>query len=332
MDMAMVKQEQGETLRKYMRCFFDKRATVVDVTDKEVIGLFQDGLYHRRTFEDFGRRRPSSITKLKDMITSWANEEDKANAKYDAIHGKSKQNAGGSSNNNRDQGGRNNYSGPNHKRKPDNTVAAIQHPAKDNSKKTSGGFKDLLKEKCPWLLEGNHTTEQCYQLRQALKESPDPWRPHDKKCKKKADEGNDNFQEPDKTVNVLFGRLPIRRSQKATRREVLNIEPAVPTPLRWSEVPITFSRADQWTSFSEPGRFSLVLNPVVVGSRLNKVLIDDRSGLNVLFTKTLKKMKLDITHMLTKSTSPFYGIVPGNASIPLGSVVLPVTFGETREN
>jgi hypothetical protein len=33
-------------------------------------------------------------------------------------------------------------------------------------------------------------------------------------------------------------------------------------------------------------------------------------------------MKLDITHMLTKSTSPFYGIVLGNA----------VTFGETREN
>jgi hypothetical protein len=112
----------------------------------------------------------------------------------------------------------------------------------------------------------------------------------------------------------------------------LNIEPAVPTPLRWSEVPITFSRVDQWTSFSKPGRFPLVLKLVVAGSRLNKVLIDGGSGLNVLFTKTLKKMKLDITHMLTKSTSPFYGIVPGNAAIPLGSVVLPVTFGETREN
>jgi hypothetical protein len=153
-----------------MRRFFDKRATVVDVTDKEVIDLFQNGLYHRRTFEDFDRRRPSSITKLKDMITSWADKEDKANAKYDAIRGKSKQNPGGSNNNNnnnRDQGGRNNnnYSGPNSKRKPDNTVAAIQRPAKDNSKKTSGGFKDFLKEKCPWHLEGNHTTEQCYQLR-----------------------------------------------------------------------------------------------------------------------------------------------------------------------
>jgi hypothetical protein len=92
MDLAMVKQEQGETLRKYMRRFFDKHATVVDVTDKEVIDLFQDGLYHRCTFEDFGRRRPRSIPHLKDMITAWADEEDKANAKYDAIRGKSKQN------------------------------------------------------------------------------------------------------------------------------------------------------------------------------------------------------------------------------------------------
>jgi hypothetical protein len=95
---------------------------------------------------------------------------------------------------------------------------------------------------------------------------------------------------------------------------------------------ITFSRADQWTSFSEPGCFPLVLKPVVMGSRLNKVLIDCGSGLNVLFSKTLMKMKLDITHMLTKSTSPFYGIVVGNVAIPLGSVVLLVSFGETMEN
>jgi hypothetical protein len=213
MDLAMVKQEQGKTLRKYMRRFFDKRATVVDVINKEVIGLFQDGLYHRRTFEDFGRRRPSSITHLKDMITSWADEEDKANAKYDAIRGKSKQNAGSNNNNSGNQGGRNsNYSGPNRKHKLDNTVEAIQCPAKDNSKKTSGGFKDLLKEKCPCHLDGNHTTEQCYQLRRALKDTLEPRHPHDKKGKKKADEGNNDFQEPDKTVNVLFGGLPNRRA------------------------------------------------------------------------------------------------------------------------
>jgi hypothetical protein len=156
-----------------MRHFFDKRTIVVDVTNKEAIDLFQDSLYHCRTFEDFGRRHPSSITKHKDMIPSWADEEDKANAKYDAIRGKSKQNPSGSNNNNnRDQGGcnNNNYGCPKRKRKPDNTVAAIQRLAKNNTKKTCGGFKDLLKDKCPWHLEGNHTPKQCYQLRRALKD------------------------------------------------------------------------------------------------------------------------------------------------------------------
>jgi hypothetical protein len=44
MELAMVKQQQGETLCQYMQRFFDKRATIVDITDKEVIDLFQDGL------------------------------------------------------------------------------------------------------------------------------------------------------------------------------------------------------------------------------------------------------------------------------------------------
>lgn len=35
--------------------------------------------------------------------------------------------------------------------------------------------------------------------------------------------------------------------------------------------------------------------------------------------------------MLTPTDSPFYGIVPGNATIPLGQVVLPVTF-DTKEH
>jgi hypothetical protein len=43
---------------------------------------------------------------------------------------------------------------------------------KDSNKKTLGSFKDLLKEKCLWHSENNHTTVQCFQLRRALKETP----------------------------------------------------------------------------------------------------------------------------------------------------------------
>jgi hypothetical protein len=32
------------------------------------------------------------------------------------------------------------------------------------------------------------------------------------KGKKKVDEGNSDFQEPDKTMNVLFGGLPTKRA------------------------------------------------------------------------------------------------------------------------
>jgi hypothetical protein len=79
------------------------------------------------------------------------------------------------------------------------------------------------------------------------------------------------------------------------------------------------------------GKFLLVLDLVVAGSQLTRVLIDGRSNLNLLFASTLKKMGLDISKMLTPSKAPFYGIVPGNAVTPLGSVVLPVTFG-TKDN
>jgi hypothetical protein len=113
--------------------------------------------------------------------------------------------------------------------------------------------------------------------------------------------------------------------------EIMSVEPAAPRPLRWLGVPISFSHDDQWTSFSEPGKFPLVLDPVVAEVRLTKVLIDGGSGLNLIFASTLRKMGLDFTDMLVPSKSPFYGIVPGNAAHPLGTVVLLVTSG-TREN
>jgi hypothetical protein len=48
----------------------------------------------------------------------------------------------------------------------------------------------------------------------------------------------------------------------------LSIKPAIQKPLRYSEIPISFSMEDRWTSFSEPEKFPLVLDPVVAGSQL----------------------------------------------------------------
>ena len=77
-------------------------------------------------------------------------------------------------------------------------------------------------------------------------------------------------------------------------REIMAIEPATPTYLKWSERLIFFSRADQWTSFYNPGRYPLVLDPTMAGAKLSKVLIDGESGLNLIFAGTLRKMGGDL--------------------------------------
>ena len=82
---------------------------------------------------------------------------------------------------------------------------------------------------------------------------------------------------------------------------------------------------------SEPGKFPLVLDLVVQGSKLTRVLIDDGSGLNLIFAGTLAKMGLNYMSLLTPSKALFYSIIPRNSSTPIGSVTLPVTFG-TEEN
>jgi len=60
---------------------------------------------------------------------------------------------------------------------------------------------------------------------------------------------------------------------------------------------------------------------------VTKVLIDGGAGLNIIFSETLRKMGLQLAGMITPTSTPFYGIVPGKAAMPLGQITLPVTFG-----
>jgi hypothetical protein len=181
--------------------------------------------------------------------------------------------------------------------------------------------------------KSQHTLFECVSLRKSLNA---PLLPQDRKRKDQGDNdkgdksGAQDFQDLKNVINVIFGGeggFPSKRVQKQALREILSVEPAIQKPQKYSEVPISISRDDQWTSFFEPGKFPLVLDPVLAGSQLTRVLINGGSVLNLLFESTLKKMRLNISKMLTPSRAPFHGVIPGNAATPLGSVVLPVTFG-----
>jgi hypothetical protein len=66
------------------------------------------------------------------------------------------------------------------------------------------------------------------------------------------------------------------------------------------------------------------------GAFLPETLVDGGSSLNIIFTETLRKKDFDFNKM-TAYDEPFYGVVPGKASYPIGRVCLPVTFS-TKDN
>src|SRR5436190_3199365 len=121
-----------------------------------------------------------------------------------------------------------------------------------------------------------------------------------------------------------------KRKQKLTARDINAITPATPKYLKWSEAPITFSRADHPDHIPHPGRYPLVLDLIVWMIRLNRVLIDGGNGLNILFAKTLDDMKIPCSK-LERSRAPFHRVIPGTSATPLRTIKLPVKLG-SREN
>ena len=79
---------------------------------------------------------------------------------------------------------------------------------------------------------------------------------------------------------------------------------ANPSYRPWSEISITFSRADQWADIPYTGHFPLILDTTVQKVLFRKVLVDGGSALNLLFAGALRELGLGIID-LTPSDSSF---------------------------
>jgi hypothetical protein len=108
-----------------------------------------------------------------------------------------------------------------------------------------------------------------------------------------------------------------RRKQKLTAWEVMAVSLATPEYLKWSEVPITFDRNDHLDFVPKPRPYPLIVSPITKDVKLNRVLIDGGSSLNILFLKTFDQMGLSRS-LLHPSRAPVHGIVPGAVATPVG--------------
>ena len=76
-----------------------------------------------------------------------------------------------------------------------------------------------------------------------------------------------------------------------------------------------------------PGR-ALVVDPVVGGTRLTKVLMDGGSGLNLLYVEALRGMGI-LMSKLSESNMRFHGIILAKKADSLGQITLDVVFGDS---
>jgi hypothetical protein len=70
-----------------------------------------------------------------------------------------------------------------------------------------------------------------------------------------------------------------------------------------------------------------VVDPIVGMKWLTKVLMDEGSSLNIMYTETLDAMGIDRS-CIRLTGAPFHDIMLGKQAKPLGQIDLPVTFGD----
>jgi hypothetical protein len=209
-------------------------------------------------------------------------------------------------------------------------VAVAEHR---NPQKPPGGanlFDKMLKESCPYH-QGpvKHTLEECVMLRRYFHKAGSPaeggkGQDNDKKEGDKAEE----FFEVHGCFMIYGGQVAnaSARHLKQERREVCLVKVAAPVYLDWSDKPITFDRGDHPDCVLSPGKYPLVVDPVVGNARLTKVLMDGGSSLNTIYTETLGLLEIDLS-MIRAGAAPFHGIILGKRVLPLGQLDLPVCFG-----
>ena len=84
---------------------------------------------------------------------------------------------------------------------------------------------------------------------------------------------------------------------------------------------VTFNRTDRPVKNDQGNSAALVLDPIIDGFHLTRVLMDGGSSLNLLYQATVRKMGID--HSVIKPTkTTFQGVILGVEARCTGSITL----------
>jgi hypothetical protein len=304
-----------------------------NITDSDVIGAFLAGTTCRDLVSKLGRKTPTKASDLMDIATKFASGQEAV----EAIFRKDKQPQGEQKEDAPEAPAQRGTKKKTRKKAQAkrnivdaDLVAAAEHR---NPQKPPGGanaFDKMLKESCPYHRGPiKHILEECDMLRCYFnKAAPSAEGGKDQGNNKKGGDKEEEFPEVHNCFMIYGGQAAnaSARHHKQERREVCSVKVVAPVYLDWSDKPITFDQGDHPDYVPSPGRYPLVVDPIIGNIRLSKVLMDGGSSLNIIYAETLELLGVDRSEIRV-GAAPFHGIAPGKHILPLGQIDLPVCFG-----
>jgi hypothetical protein len=211
-----------------------------------------------------------------------------------------------------------------------NLVAVAEHRNPQKPPGGVGAFDKMLKEQCPYH-QGpiKHTLEECVMLQRHFHKTGPPAEDGKGNDNDKKEGGKEEGFPEVHNCFMIYGGQAANASawhRKQERREVCLVKVAASVYLDWSNKPITFDQGDHPDFVPSPGRYPLVVDPIIGNVRLSKVLMDRGNSLNIIYAKTLELLGVDRSEVRA-GAAPFHGIAPGKRIQPLGRIDLPVCFG-----
>jgi hypothetical protein len=315
-DLWSYRQQPWESLRDYIQRFLKPRTELPNITDSDVIGAFLADTTCRDLVSKLGRKTPTRASELMDIATKFASGQEAVEAifrKDKQPQGRQQEDVPEASAQRGTKKGKNKSHAKRDAADAD-LVAAAEHR---NPRKPPGGanlFDKMLKESCPYH-QGpvKHTLEECVMLRRYFHKTGPPaeggkGHDNDKKEGNKAEE----FPEVHDCFMIYSGQVAnaLARHRKQERREVCSVKVAAPVYLDWSDKPITFDQDDHPDRVPSPGKYPLVVDPIIDNVRLTKVLMDGGSSLNIIYAETLGLLQIDPS-TIRADAAPFHGIIPG---------------------
>mgnify|MGYP005823880139 CR=1 FL=1 len=105
--------------------------------------------------------------------------------------------------------------------------------------------------------------------------------------------GQKKFTPHVKAEDMIYATHIPKKERKRALMDVYAVEPVAPKFNPSSSFPITFDHRDHPTSICHGGSAALVLDPIIDGFHLTRVLMDSGSSLNLLYQDTVRKMGIN---------------------------------------